>query len=809
MLKNHTKYFSLVLSLTVLFWITSAIGLVYVRSRGVDIPNLPVALFHSLINNFLAAFFMGLIAFGPYILVDRFKRGWGLTFAKCLFGLTILIEVALVKYFSETFLLLGSDLLGYSISDSVATVKSLEDLSVWYLVPVIVVLGFFIGLHMFFAKFLTNKYVSSSLLAVLGLCLTYKLAFTQELSDSVRNKIEYLVSDIGRSKLGHEVEVSDEYLAENGYPFLRSGSGEDVLGPFFRRANKTPNIVFIIGEGLGSDFMGHGAQFGGFTPFLDSLSLQSLTWENFVCNSGRSFGAMPSIFGSLPFGADGFMELLDPPTHLSILSILKANNYEVSYYDGSQSAFDRKINFLENAGVENIVDMANFGPGFEKIPENAAGFSWGYPDAELFRKVLSSLDDRDGPRLDMIFTVSGHEPFVFPNSGKYEAMVDQMLPKLGWSESKISVLQSNKSVFSSLLYTDESIKNFINQYKQREDFDNTIFIITGDHRLIPIPHKDAICRFHVPFMIYSPLVKQPRTFAAISSHLDVAPSLIAFLANNYNINPPQATSWLGEGIDTTEDFAGNRQIPFMKFKGSVNDYLYNEYFVNHQDLYKIGRNLTLTSITDKMVLDSVLMAINKFRELNNYVTLNNRIYPASVMDQNFFQKEKVTFSEEELALIEKMIEGLNNEEIFIKARDLAWNSERVPARLLCDHLLRLNPNHSDARTLKARTLAWDGDYVTSETEFLDVIRRNPVYDDPYLGIMDLYWWSDQDQKAITMGEKAQKSGVVNPEIQFKLAKAFQRLNKVDTALQMIDSLIALYPDNSDYLSLKGSLEQFN
>jgi phosphoglycerol transferase MdoB-like AlkP superfamily enzyme len=809
MLKNHAKYLSLTLSLTILFWITSAAGLVYVGSRGVDISNLPVALFHSFINNFLAASCMGLLAFGPYLLLERYMKGWGVSFAKILFGMAILIEVALVKYFTETFLLLGSDLLGYSISDSIATVKSLEDLSIWYVVPVIAVIALFIGFYRFFGKLLVHQYVLSGLLAVLGLCLTFKFAFTQESSDSSRNKIEYLLSDISQSKFGNETEFTQEYVSQNGYPLLRSGSGNDVLGPFLNIGNKKPNIVFIVTEGLGSDFVGQGAQFGGFTPFLDSLSRQSLSWENFVCNSGRSFGAMPSIFGSLPFGANGFMEILDPPTHLTLLSILKANNYEVAYYDGSQSAFDRKINFLENAGVGYIVDMANFGPGYEKIPENSAGFSWGYPDAELFRKVLSTMDEHKEPRLDVIFTVSGHEPFVFPNSEKYEERVDQMLPALGWSSSMISILESNKSVFSSLLYTDESIKNFINEYKQRDDYDNTIFIITGDHRLIPIPHKDAICRFHVPFMIYSPMVKEPRHFGAISSHLDVTPSLIAFLQNNYNLVPPNEISWLGTGIDTTESFAGNRQIPFMKFKGSINDYIFNEYFVNHDNLYKIGRNLSLTRITDEIVLDSIRRALTRFRELNNYVTSNNRIYPDSLMDQNIFQKQKMSFSEEELGLIEEITSGLNNEEIFIKARDLAWNNERVQSRMLCDYLLRLNPNHSDARTLKARTLAWDGDYVTSEIEFLDVIRRNPTYDDPYLGIMDLYWWSDQDQKAVAIGEKANRNRIENPELQFKIAKAFQRLNKVETALHMVDSLIALYPDNSDYLSFKGSLAQIN
>jgi hypothetical protein len=39
--------------------------------------------------------------------------------------------------------------------------------------------------------------------------------------------------------------------------------------------------------------------------YLDSLIPKSLYWENFVSN-GRTFGALPSILGSLPYGEKDF-----------------------------------------------------------------------------------------------------------------------------------------------------------------------------------------------------------------------------------------------------------------------------------------------------------------------------------------------------------------------------------------------------------------------------------------------------------------------------------------------------------------------
>ena len=48
----------------------------------------------------------------------------------------------------------------------------------------------------------------------------------------------------------------------------------------------TTNLISI--EGLGTEFI-NGNQYSGFTPYIDSLISNSLYWENFVSNSGRTF----------------------------------------------------------------------------------------------------------------------------------------------------------------------------------------------------------------------------------------------------------------------------------------------------------------------------------------------------------------------------------------------------------------------------------------------------------------------------------------------------------------------------------------
>ena len=159
-----------------------------------------------------------------------------------------------------------------------------------------------------------------------------------------------------------------------------------------------------------------------------------------------------------------------------------------------------------------------------------------------------------------------------------------------------------------------------------------------------------------------------------------------------------------------------------------------------------------------------------------------------------------------MAFIKKEIQGLSNDQIFFRARELAFNNQRREARILCNYILNDLPNYADVRTLKGRTLAWDKDYKNAEKELLEVTKRNPYYYDSYLALMDIYWWSNQDNKGIEIAKKALKNEVKNPELGIKLAKAYQRTNNIAMAKKAIDSMLRKLPNNSDILKLKNDIQ---
>ena len=802
-IKNIAGYGSLCFSMLISFWLISLFEILAKFYAGITISNPIVSFFYKLINDVWAVLIISLIFLPVYLILHFSKIKWKNTLIKIIFILIILIQFGLTKYHLTTLVNLGADFLGYSTADMYTTVTASESFSILYFVPFILFPVFFWTINKSISKRTDSKKIPLITGIVIVFCLAIKIFIPTASETQFQNKLAYFTNDIIRFQKDKKQFNVASIKYKQEYPLLKPANATaDVLSPFFEIKDEKPNIVMIIVEGLGAEFIGKN-EYRGFTPFLDSLIPKSLYWENFVSNAGRTFGALPSILGSLPYGEKGFLEMEKLPDHSSLISILKSNGYNTAFYCGDESSFDHRINFLEYNNIDNIVDINKFGANYTKTKENAGGFSWGYPDAEIFRKTLSEIATKKSPRLDVIMTLTNHEPFDFPEKQTYLKKIDAILKTNQSLQLSKSDVETYKDIYASLLYTDYSIQQFMQAYAKRPDYKNTIFVITGDHRLIPIDQKDRLCRFHVPLYIYSPMLKKTQSFKSVSSHWDITPSLVSFLTNNYKMNKLEKTAWMSSGLDTVKSFRNIHQIPIMQNKGSINDLIYKDYLYSNGELFQINSNFETTRISDSDIQKTMEDSLVAIKKLNTYLTQKNKIIPKSLLT---YVKPSFEFTKDELAQIKKMTKGLNSDQIFFKARDLAFNHQRKEARLLCNYILNTLPNYADVRTLKGRTLAWDKEYKQAETEFLEVIKRTPFYYDSYLAIMDLYWWTDQDKKAIVIAKQALANQINNPELGIKLAKAYQRTKSLSLARKTIDSMLKIYPKNLEYIQLKKELK---
>ena len=414
--------------------------------------------------------------------------------------LLCIVQLGLIQYFLTTLVPLGSDIWGYSWADIKQTVGAsgsikLFQISGFIIVSALIVwaflklprkvnISFFYSL-LLFALFTTfqklniakatseweihNEY-SNNLSADKSYFFyseSYKHFFPvhDELhlyADSVINKS--IINSTG--KYGNENSSSlakpFTYVDPARYPFLHKDETPDVLSSFFDLPATKPNIVFIVVEGLGRAFTNKGAYLGNFTPFLDSLSKQSLYWENFLSEGGRTFAVLPSLLGSLPFYKKGFSELgNNMPQHLSLLSILEHNGYHSSFYYGGDSHFDNMDIFLNKNNIGRLYDEKTFPAGYIKMPSSSAGFSWGYGDKELVRRYFDiKRNDAVTPYVNVLLTVSTHSPFIVNDQAKYLERFERRLNELGFDEAKKEKARAYKNQFASILYTDDALRDF-------------------------------------------------------------------------------------------------------------------------------------------------------------------------------------------------------------------------------------------------------------------------------------------------------------------------------------------------------------
>jgi len=419
------------------------------------------------------------------------------------------------------------------------------------------------------------------------------------------------------------------YVTES-FPFLHTADTSDVLGCFFNSSDTPPNIVILICEGLGDKFV-HPYKDMMLMPFLDSLKNHSLYWNHFFTTSERSFNAVPSITGSLPYGKMGYTFLERMPYNFSLVNVLKRNGYYTTFFYGQGSWFHRKDVYFRYNNIDLIVDNSNFNPKYKRIIAGADNFFWGYHDKDLFNQSLEVMDTlSQTKRLDIYFTGSMHTPFVISDPDKYDSILEEKVSKIVNSQTA-SFVRKYQKYFRSVLFTNDALSDFFNKYKKRKSFNNTIFIITGDHPMTEIPIDNSLKRYHVPLIIYSPLLKKARQFGGTGSHLDIYSTVLSLLAKKYLIKIPVISSSLGQCIDTSLKYNPDYSLAIMNGNRDIIDFYHNGSFIsNGKDFFSVGENYNLKASDDSAAFKKANRMFSLYKKMNTYACYSDKIIPDSL-----------------------------------------------------------------------------------------------------------------------------------------------------------------------------------
>lgn len=587
----------------------------------------------------------------PYVLLYMFvNRKTGDVLYLLLIGLYVVISFGLNLYFHQANVPLGADVFGYSVKDIKQTVGAAAGgLPVSMIIALAVVVVSSTAAIIWFSGRRINGDRRGFLFVLCCILLCWVPISLFLTSSPLRS--EY-AGNIALNKTGFflaktqqyffpaeeimEYKPDTGYLVAAEYPFLHHPGPEQILAPFFQTAgSQPPNIVIVLVEGLGRAFSGQDAYLGSFTPFLDSLSLHSLYWENFLSGGGRTFAVLPSLMGSLPFAKNGFAELAPQlPPSLTLLNIAKHNGYRTRFLYAGDAGFDKMDLFAKDQSIDSIIDKQSFGNGYELLPANSGGFTWGYSDEALFSKYLDATPpDTLQPRLDVMLTVSTHSPFMIPGQSYYNTLAEERIQSLNLTKEQQQEHLRYKDVYASVLYMDNALRNFFRKLAARPDYQNTIVLITGDHRLPEIPMRSKIDRYHTLLMVHSPLLKRAAKFSSVSSHLDIAPALTAYLGSFPGFATPSLVTWVGSGLDTARAFRNVHHYPLMQTKNDLVDYISGTWMLNNGNLFRIAPNLDLEAVTDEAKLKELKAGFDNFRHRNDQLQQTQRLLPDSLYKQ--------------------------------------------------------------------------------------------------------------------------------------------------------------------------------
>lgn len=636
------------------------------------------------------------------------------------YSLALAAAIVVEYYFFTTGQNLGADLLGYSAYDvfETAAASGIEFKILVYAMAVFSSFGILIFVFNKMVHHNRQSTVVAFLIGALGFSVSsYHVINATHTEDE--NKILYLITDIKKS--GNE---ATDHVATSGFPFLHDVTYQNPWKGYITRTDSLPNFVFILVEGLGADFMREGS-YAGFTPFLDSLSNESLYWKNGLSNAGRTFGVVPSVLGSLPYGDNGFMNLGEEmPFHQTLFTLLKAKGYRTNFFYGGNPNFDNLDLFLQRQNLDQFINSSNFPSSVEETKSNK---QWGYKDDQLFAVGTQAIKTERGPRVDCYLTLSTHEPFECPDQN-IKKIADHQIKGRGGE------FAAHANIFECLRYTDQSLRMLFRRYAERPDFNRTIFIITGDHRLIPMESGNPLSRHHVPILVYSPMMTKPHVFSSLAIHSSITPSVLGYLAEEYQLNFPKRMPFISTALSTRSNFDSDLDLPLIRVKNRVNEYISGKYFLSNDKLYRIDANLELTDVNDEALSQTLKSKLAQFQGNSRFAFANNKLDSGNATFKAEFSVGKLESNEQEKFF------AMNPDEKFETAKTLARNKKYEQSRTVLKVLLNQSPNQHDARLLLARTYGWQSKFDSAMYQVRETLKKSPEYADAFVAWSDIEFW---------------------------------------------------------------------
>ncbi len=327
-----------------------------------------------------------------------------------------------------------------------------------------------------------------------------------------------IIRSIGKPVFASPEYMPDEEAAEL-FPIIHHPA--DSIGEF-----RPMNVVVLIVESFSRGYIGalnrevNDSTYTGYTPNIDRLIENSLTYKHSYANGMKSIDGMPSVLSSIPMLQEPFF--LTPAALNdvgSLASYLGEKGYDSAFFHGAPNGSMGFEAFARHVGFDRYVGMTEYcnSPRHNGMDDfDGAWAIWDEPFLQFYAEELGEMKE---PFIAGVFTASSHHPFKLPKEYVDSFPEDPIHPLL-----------------KCIRYTDMALGKFFETASRQPWYNNTLFVLTSDHSMYP-PARELATDLEIyasPVIFFAPGDSTLRglDYDRIAQQIDIMPTVLGYL--NYD-----------------------------------------------------------------------------------------------------------------------------------------------------------------------------------------------------------------------------------------------------------------------------------
>lgn len=396
------------------------------------------------------------------------------------------------------------------------------------------------------ALFATGIFITTGAFALILHPLLFEKSYDRELFVKSLGAYTYHVYDVAFQSITsmHSVFADDTDISEI-QDFVDKKRTERSS---FYGVAEGKNLILISLESTQAFVMDEEIDGKEVMPFLNELKDESFYFPNFYHQTaqGKTSDAEFMIDNSLYPLAGGSVFVRKPENKfLSLPLTLKKEGYTTTSFHGNDRQFWNREEMYQTLGYDRFYSKKDY----DVTEDNS--INYGLKDIPFFKQSIPYLQELSEPYSAKFLTLTNHFPYLLEEEDTF-----------------ISLPQTSKGVvnryFATVRYEDEAIKTFFEGLKEEGLYEDSIFVLYGDHYGLSETYNDAIGEYlgkeigpvehvqlqKVPLIIHVPGQKG-KEIQTVGGQVDLKPTILELLGIEEEKSLNFGTSLLAPERDNT------------------------------------------------------------------------------------------------------------------------------------------------------------------------------------------------------------------------------------------------------------------